>query len=85
MQVDLKHTTTEFKRGFGKFDIYFIHAKFLEQPPRTEDVNILSLDLIQKSQNLTVRMEIDYFTGRQAHECLCEIECRGIEVKPCNK
>lgn len=82
MRVDLKDTTTEFKKGYGKFDLYFIDAEYADAPVRSKDLHIESLDCAQGPQNLMVDMELCYFTGSQAHACDCNIRCNDIEVKP---
>ncbi|MCH5165400.1 MAG: hypothetical protein J1G01_03260 [Clostridiales bacterium] len=84
MQIDFNGTTTEFKAGYRKFNIYFINAKNTEIPKKCKDLHIISLDCTQNSQKLVVRMELVYFTGTQENRCLFEILCDGAEVKPFN-
>lgn len=82
MQIDFKGTSTEFKVGYRKFNIYFIKAEFNEVPNNWRELYITCLDCASDLQKLIINLEVEYFTGSQAHQCLCEIKCNGIEVKP---
>lgn len=82
VRVDFKGSTTEFKKGYRKFDIYFINAEYIEAPEKTKELHIVSLDCVQDSQKLIIGMELVYFTGIQEYRCTCKIICNGMEVRP---
>lgn len=85
MRIDFKGSTTEFKKGYRKFDIYFLNATYQETPTTSQELYIIGLDCKQQSKNLIINTELVYFTGTQEHRCTCKIMCNGIEVHPINK
>ena len=82
--IDFKGTTTEFKNGYRKFDIYFINAEYTEKPIQSRKMHIINLDFVQESKRLITDIELVYFVGLQEHRFTCRIISDGIEVKPYN-
>lgn len=84
LRIDFKGTTTEFKKGYRKFDIYFINAEYTEKSIQSRRLHIINLDCVQESKKLITDMELVYFVGLQEHRFPCRIISDGIEVKPFN-
>ncbi|MDE6294118.1 MAG: hypothetical protein K2L88_05815 [Clostridiales bacterium] len=84
IRIDFRGTTTEFKKGYRKFDIYLMNAEYIETPTKYKELHVIGLDCMQESQSLIIGMESVYFTGEQEHKCTCKIRCNGIDVKSCD-
>ena len=77
--VDFK-TALSSPAGGNFYEISFWDGKFIQQPKRMKDCYIISLDCFPIEQLMRTRIELEYFTGGEAHHDVLEIEFSDIKV-----
>ncbi len=66
--------------GGNFYEISFRDGKFIRKPKRMKDCYILALDCFSAEQFMRTRIELEYFTGGEAHHDVLEIEFSDVKV-----
>ena len=66
--------------GGNFYEISFLDGKLIQKPKRMKDCYILSLDCFLTEQCMRACLELEYFTGGEAHHDVLEIEFSDVKV-----